>query len=866
MNPVRWKEIEQLCESAIAMEPSSREEYLEEACAGDESLRKEVEGLLAQQSKAERFLKDPAIEAAAKVLAANQEHALERDLVGRTISHYRIIEKIGQGGMGVIYRAHDVHLDRSVALKMLPPEKMTDAERKRRFIHEAKAASALNHPNIITIHEISRAEGIDFIAMEYVAGKPLAQLIAGNGLPLSETLKYAIQIADALQNAHKAGIIHRDLKPSNIMVTEDSLVKILDFGLAKLSHPERDSVPGATKSSESFTGSGVIVGTAAYMSPEQAQGKEVDACSDIFSFGAVLYEMITGRRAFKGDSNISTLAAVLHDEPDAVDRIVQGIPSEFGSLIRKTLEKDRTLRYQNASDLVADLRRLQRDSESGRTVPELTGPRWKKRRVIAFSSAITIMLGPLLILLNVVGLRDRLLGRANVPEIRSLAVLPLADLSGDSGQEYFAEGVTDALISELGKIRALRVISHTSVMRYKGTQKSLQEISRELKVDGIVEGSVLRSGNRVKITARLVEAQSERRVWGDTVERDLRDILTLQSELASGIGREIRVKLAPQEHLPLAAQRSVDPQAHDFYLIGRHLMLQSPYSPEKAIGYLEQAVARDPQFALAYAVLARAYSQASFSSRARELIPKARAAARKALELDDTLAEAHVAHGQISTIDWNWAAAEKELKRAIELDPNSAVAHRIYGSYLIAMRRFDEAITEFTLAKDLDPIPGYSNLGWAYNAARRYEEAIASLGIALELNPGDNISRGWLARTYLYKGMYAEALKEFEKAGLHGDNPELVNLHALAGRKSEARAMLNRLERAWAKAQYVDWSTASFAYAGLGDVKGVCACLNRAHEERDAELPWLFAKDPYFDKMLDAPCFLEVKQRLNLAY
>ncbi len=366
MNPERWRQAKELYNAALEIEPDRRKAFLEEAGGVDEELRKEVEYLFAQQGEAEDLLGKPALEVAAIALAQDRRDESAPDYVGQSLLHYRVVEKIGEGGMGVVYRAEDSHLKRSVAIKMLSSGKMADPERRKRFTHEARAASALNHPNIVTIYDITSHEGIDFIAMEYVAGSPLSQLIGDKGIPLHQTLEYAIQIADALEKAHRAGIVHRDLKPSNIVVTGDGQAKILDFGLAKLTHPPWEGASVAA-SSESLTESGVIVGTPAYMSPEQAEGKAVDARSDIFSFGAILYEMVTGRRAFKGDSNISTLAAVLHDNPEPVGRIVTGIPQELGRIIDKALEKDLGLRYQNASDLMSDLRCLQRESEAGRS-------------------------------------------------------------------------------------------------------------------------------------------------------------------------------------------------------------------------------------------------------------------------------------------------------------------------------------------------------------------------------------------------------------------------------------------------------------------------------------------------------------------
>jgi TolB-like protein/Tfp pilus assembly protein PilF/predicted Ser/Thr protein kinase len=871
MNPERYNRVDELFQQALSQPTEKLRSFLEEACAGDAALRHEVESLLEHDRRAVGF-----IDSAVPHSVTGWVGEGHPDLMGCTLLHYRIMEKIGEGGMGVVYRAEDRHLKRSVALKLLPPDKMTDPERKGRFIHEARAASALNHPNIVTIHDISSADGIDFIAMEYVPGSSLAQLIGDKGLSLQETLKYAIQIADALEKAHRAGIVHRDLKPSNIVVTEDGLVKILDFGLAKLTHPAQQEVSVSARSSEFLSDSGIIVGTAAYMSPEQAEGKAVDGRSDIFSFGAMLYEMITGRRAFRGESIVSTLAAVLHAEPEPLSRVVDGMPSELGRIIGKALQKDRGLRYQSASDLAADLRCLHRNSESGRAVAETSGFRRGKRWMAVLAAVTSVLLALALFLLNVGSWRDWLLGRASLPEIQSLAVLPLASLSGDSEQDYFADGMTDALISDLGEIAALRVISRTSVMQYKGSRKSLRDIARELNVDAVIEGSVLRSGSRVRITAQLIRADTERRIWGGTFERDLRDILILQGDLAREIAAGIRVKLIQQHKGQLSTSRSVIPEAYDAYLQGRyHFRKWTGDGIKQSIKFFELAIASDPSYALAYVGLAGSYDNlAAFAPVIpQEAFPRAKEAARKALELDETLAEAHGPLAfAMAVYDWDWSGAENEYRRALELNPNSASNHSDLGFFLAWLGRFEEALTEVRRARELDPLSlGFiRNFGAVLYLGRQYDRAISEWRKALAIDPDWLMANLDLGRAFSAKGMHTEAIAQFQRAfelpgankgGVANDEAWLGNAYALAGRKQEALGIINTLQQR-SRQQYVAPISFAMIYAGLGEKNEAFRWLERAYRERCVDMNLLKVL-PVWDPLRSDPRFQSLLRRVN---
>jgi len=754
-------------------------------------------------------------------------------MIGKTVSHYRILERLGEGGMGVVYKAEDLTLGRTIALKFLPPELTRDAAAKERFKHEARAASALDHPNICTIHEINETDdGQMFIAMACYEGETLKKKIERGPMDLDQAVRIAIQVGEGLAKAHSLGIVHRDIKPANVMITGDNVAKILDFGLAKLAGQVR-----LTKTSSTL-------GTVAYMSPEQAGGKEVDSRTDIWSLGVVLYEMIAARLPFKGEHEQAMMYSILNEDPAPLVSLRSEAPKEVLPILGKALAKEPGRRYQHMSEMLADLKSCEKKLEVASAASEAAKPRWTKKRQLYLSAGLAVIIG-----LFVVG-KIYLFPPPRGP-IDSIAVLPLQNLSGDPNQEYFSDGMTEALITELQKIRSLRVISRTSVMRYKKAQKLLPEIARELNVRAVVEGSVLREGDNVRVNVQLIQASPEKHLWAENFDRTMKSILALQSDVAQAIAREIRVVVTPDEQKRMASSRSVNPEAHEAYLKGRFYWNKRRGEDLKtAIGYFDQAIEKDPSYATAYAGLASTYvllpEYAGLPP--KEIMPKAEAAATKALELDSTLAEAHAVLGLIRyEFDWDWAGAESEFKRAIELDPNYPTAHHWYSSLLSRFGRFDEALSESKRALELDPLSLVinENVGAILSSTGQFDKAIDQLKRALELDPNFSATHLDLGTTYARQGKYDEAIAEFRKVReLVGGGPfGLANLgycYARVGKKSAAVKILNELFE-FSKHGYSVSAEIASIYYGLGDKEKGFEWAEKAYQEREVRLVFLAA-------------------------
>ena len=800
-------------------------------------------------------------------------------MIGQTISHYRIVEKLGFGGMGVVYKAKDTRLDRFVALKFLSEDVAKDGQAVERFRREAKAASALNHPNICTIYDIGEENDKAFIVMELLEGVPLNRLIAGKPLDLDRILTVGSEVADALATAHARGIVHRDIKPANIFVARDGRAKVLDFGLAKRLTLTEDTAMSELSTSGPMTEPGTPLGTYGYMSPEQALGKELDHRTDLFSYGAMLYEMATGKMPFPGKTPAEVYDAILHRAPIPPLGLNREVPDRLQETIQKCLEKDPKLRYQSASEIVSDLRRMRRDSESGTSgsarmrEKSAAGPRprfsnWA--RAIAIALAVVIGIG--------FWIRHRLHSAATVqtsaamaaPEIHSLAVLPLKNLSGDPSQEYFADGTTLELITTLTKISNLSVISWTSVRGYKNSTKALPEIAKELNVDGVIDGSVERSGNRVRITTQLIHASSDHNLWAESYDRELRDILSLQEEVAGTIAKEIRIVLTPQDRARLSGARPVNPEAYLLYSQGRAKMQRwTEENWQAARQSFHQAIEKDPSYAPAYAGLAESYLTGE-NLDPKLSLPLARAAANKALALDSTLGDAHVASAEVKLAgDWDWAGSEREFKRAIELNPGDTLAHHLYSHLLLKLGRNDESLKESELYVRLDPLSAaaYDHMGFHYLADGKYELSIEAYRKTTLVDPTWESSHHGLGDAYRHQGMSREALAEYERAmEIAGTNSGVVKvLHDAFQKNGWQGYWKAHLSMDLEKVQHEYVSPGTFAtyYALLGDKEKGLHYLDEAFASHDDALTSIKV-DRDLDVLHADPRYVSLLKRMGL--
>jgi len=786
-------------------------------------------------------------------------------MIGKTLGHYRIVEKIGEGGMGVVYRAHDERLNRDVALKVLPADTLADESARKRFRKEALALSQLNHPSIETVHDFDTQDGVDFLVMEHIPGITLSDKLAAGPLPEKEIARLGAQLAEGLAAAHAEGVVHRDLKPGNLRVTPDGRLKILDFGLAKLLRPV-----SASATTESLTETQAVPGTLPYMAPEQLQGETVDERTDLYAAGTVLYEMATGQRPFQARLLSLLTDEILHELAPPPARLNPRLSPRLEEVILKCLEKEPGNRYQSAKELLVDLRRLAAPS-TPLTVPH--APRYGRRLLVVVGSTAVVLLAAVLVGLNVGGLRERLLGATGPPRIQSLAVLPLENLSRDPEQEYFVDGMHEELIANLAKIRALKVISRTSVMQYRGARKPLPEIARELGVEAVIEGSVRREGNQVRISVQLIEAATDRHLWAESYQRDLQNVLALQSEVARAIAQEIQVTLTPQEQVRLASARPVNPEAYEAYLKGRFFFDQrTAEATRKAIQYFETAIKKEPSYAPGYAGLADCYV---LYSSARLGPPnagypkaKAKAAALKAVELDDSLAEAHYVLARVlENYEWDWKGAEREYQGALELNSSLALAHQYYGAFLSKMGRHEEAIAEGKRALELDPlsVPISNSLGTRLLVARHYDQAIYQYRKTLEMDPNFFLARRNLGLSYISKGMLQEGILQLEKAVSLSADPitlaQLAHAYAVAGKRTQAEKLLAQLQ-AESKKSYVFPSTIALLYVGLGEKDRALAWLEKAYAERDPELGGLKVS-PEFDPLRSDPRFQDLLRRMN---
>ena len=819
-----WRRAEDLFHAALERPPGDRRAFLDEACADDPELRRQVDVLISKDEQAGSFLERPAL---AGPMTARGARA---SLLGRQYGPYRILSLLGAGGMGEVYRARDRKLGRDVAIKTLPPAFARDPRRLARFRREARALASLNHPNIAAIYGLEESAETDYLVLELVEGETLH-----GPLPLATALDYACQVAEALQAAHEHGIVHRDLKPANVKVTPHGTVKVLDFGLAKAiwGTEGKADLAQATAVTGDGTVTGHVLGTPGYMSPEQARGAEVDQRTDIWAFGCLLYELLAGKRAFEGQVAAGAATAGLEREPDW-QALPADTPAKVRDLLRQCLQKDPSCRLNNVGEALRTL-------QAARRAQPRRAPRAGSRRGVA-------------------------------PGLRALAVLPLANLARDPEQDYFVDGMTEALIAELAQVGALRVISRTSAMHYKGTTKTVPEIARELGVEGIVEGSVMRAGDRVRITAQLIHAASDRHLWARTYERDLQDVLQLQSEVARAIAEEIQVTLTPQERARLSHTRVVNVEAHEAYIRGHYHW--GRVHPDRSIEHFQRAIAIDPTNALAYAgigdALCMMYGAAMEMVPPTRIAPQARASALKALELNESLAEPHVTLARVLFWhDRDPAGAERELRRAIQVNPNCAMAYFHCGLLFADLKRTSEAVAAFERALQLDPVSCWNGAiaGWTICELGREEAGREQLQKALELDPDFFLTRGALAIVHCWEGKYAEAVDEAQEAVRLSSGLPLArgwSAYALgmAGRKADSLAILDHLEEL-SHQRYVPASARVWSYMGLGDHDRVIEWMENGYAQRDSWLPHVYLFRA-FTPLHPDPRFRDLLRRLGI--
>jgi serine/threonine protein kinase len=777
-------------------------------------------------------------------------------MIGTQISHYRILQKIGAGGMGEVYLAEDIKLDRKVALKFLPAQFSADEEERKRFIHEAKAASALDHANICSVYEIGETpEGQLFIAMGYYAGKTLKELITVGArravpLPINDVIKIVMQIAEGLRKAHDKGIVHRDLKPANVMLTEEGTVKIVDFGLAKLKGMSR------------LTRSGTTLGTVAYMSPEQALGKEADQRSDIWSLGVILYEMLTGKLPFPGEYEQGIIYAILNENlpTGSLERI--GVPPTLTKIIAHCLEKKPDKRYQQADEIISDLQTMQQKAKG--TIQR------KKQKL-----RLTLLIAAAVIFLSALILSYRFLLKKPITiREKSIAVLPFVDMSPQKDQDYFCDGMTEELINRLSNVRELKVPARTSAFVFKGKTQNIIEIGKKLSVQTVLEGSVQKSGDRLRITAQLIKIADGFHLWSAKYDCKLEDVFAIQDEISQAIVGALKIELSVDQHTQLTKHHTENTEAYQLYLRGRfHFNKRTNEGLRKSVECFEKAIENDPHFALSYAGLADSWMVLGmyFFSQPIEAFERANAAAVRALKIDNTLSEAHtsLAYVRMSAY-WDWPGAESEFKSAMDLNPGNPITHHVYSSFLVVMGRIHEAIKEAKRALELDPLSLINNedLGDVLGLARRYDEAIEQLLKTLDLDPSFRIAYLSLFRAYRHSGKDDKAVAAFLKVPTPGQmlTPDQVATVQEEYRKSGMKGFLKkRLEfnLEWFNRKYVSSWNIAWCYADLGEKDKAFEWLEKAYAERSIRLSYLRA-DASFDFMRSDPRYSQLLKNAGI--
>jgi len=888
MEPERWRQVDELFQSALERHPAERAGFLNEVCSGDPLLRQQVEALLAGYEKAGDFIETPAFEAAARQLAADRVQAYARLTPGHKLGHYRIIDYIGAGGMGEVYLAQDLKLERKVALKILLAEFAANQDGMARFVQEAKAASALTHPNIITVHEIDQADSTHFIAIEFIQGGTLRKCMQG-GMKIGEVLDVAVQVASALAAAHAAGIIHRDIKPENVMVTHDGIVKVLDFGVAKLT--ERPS-PGWVDSEAPTHGvmntdPGTAVGTVAYMSPEQARGLQVDGRTDVFSLGVLIYEMVAGRLPLEGSNTNEIVASILSDrELPPLTRYAREVPAEFERIVEKALRKAREQRYQSAKDLLLDLRslqnRLQFEAELERSRPDrpdsgvatltsagtsTTPAESTNHRLIA-----TIALALLVVVVAGFAYFVYFNSTRTAGAIDSIAVLPLANATNDPNLEYLSDGISETLINSLTELGRLRVLARATAFRYKGKEVDPQQVGRELNVRAVLTGRVREMGDTLNIQVDLVDAATGAQLWGREYESKVSDALSVKQAIAREVSAKLRLKLSGEDERRLVKRDTTNGEAYQFYLRGRYFLnKRTAEGLKKAIVEFQQALDRDPNYALGYVGLADSYGllEEYTGAPAIETLRNAKAAVDRALQIDDSLAEAHTSTAFILDQMWRWPESEAQFRRAIALNPNYATAHHWFSIHFRAVGQLDNSLSEIKRAQELDPLSPVigQNVVEVYLLQGDLKSAIEQSQKIIELDPSFPGAHDELGFAYLKESRNQEAIAEFQKAVESSGTAsryqgDLGYSYAVSGRRAAALAIAKELEEKYFRREAIGQYVAQ-VYAGLGDREHAFAWLEKDFQQRSGRMEfvkWWFT----FDDLRGDPRYLSLLGRMGL--
>ncbi len=891
MNPERWKRVKEIFDAVVELEADERDRFLERECGSDSSLRADVNKLLSSSEDADSFLEQPAANHVASAILESKGMLK----AGDRFAHYKILSQIGVGGMGEVYLAEDEKLDRRVAIKILNERFGKNDSHLQRFIREAKAASSLNHPNILVIHEISVGEDANFIVSEFVEGRTLRDLISGSELTVGIVLDIAIQIAGALSAAHGAGIVHRDIKPENIVVRPDGYVKVLDFGLAKLVRTGNVFVDKEDATAiQNQTAQGVIMGTVNYMSPEQAKAETVDERTDIFSLGVVLYELLSGATPFQGGSIAETFANVINAVPPPLKLTESHVSHELQRIVSKSLSKDRNDRYQTSKDLVTDLTALREsiafDEKLGnphaagtdnptallhRTTGEVLDADTKLGTVETKKGSRVPAIALALLALTAIGLAFYFYSvrqNGTAGDRRSLAVLPFTNASQDPSAEYLADGVSESIINSLSQLSGLKVMSRNSSFRFKNDQSDTRAIASRLNVDTLVTGDIKQVADKLVINVRLVNGADDSQIWGNQYVSTLTDVIAAQNEIAQAVARNLKVKLTPSDTAQLNKRYTENVEAYQLYLRGQfHAFKLLPDEIRQGIGYFQQAIDLDPNYALAHAGMAGAYRGLAIGSEISpaESFAKSKAAANRAIALDDTVSDGHTALGMtMFWADWDWVGAEEHLRRAIELNPNEATAHLFYAHVLSNTGRHQEALSEVKIARELDPLFPFAGAleGQFLFHAGKQDEALDRLKKTFELAPNFWMPHLFASMVYIDKGMFPEALVEARKArGLSAASTYSMALEsyvlAKMGNREEAEKVLGEMMEL-GKKRGMPPTHIAVAYNGLGDTERALEWLERGYTEHDPKMAFLKV-NPTWNNLRSSPRFIELMKRMR---